>query len=129
MTINEQHLDRRAQRRNTTFVLCWLMVGLLVTLFTALVSFSTMASYEDFLYGGSDWDRFTTAASKSEPAQACLWVSWLVAGVTCWYLGGRAIERDRNPLWAFVIAVIVFEIGLDVTFEIAMRGIDAAYRS
>ncbi|MFI9507918.1 hypothetical protein [Nocardia sp. NPDC052566] len=82
-----------------------------------------------FIYGGGDWARFTTGASKSVPAQACLWLTRLAAGLTCHYLGERAVVRGRNIVWPFVIAVIVYEIGLDVTIEVALHGVDAAYRS
>ncbi|WP_067697272.1 hypothetical protein [Nocardia jejuensis] len=110
-----------------TFVVVSVMVGLLVTLFTALISWIVLASYSNYIFGGGDWHRISTGASKSIPAQACLWMSWFIAGMTCMILGGRAVARGRNFLWAIVIGVIVYEIGLDVTIEIATRGIDAAY--
>ncbi|MTE14468.1 hypothetical protein [Nocardia aurantiaca] len=128
MTVEQGQVDYKRARANT-FAVCTVVVGLLVTLFTAVVSLSVMASYSDFIYGGGDWHRLTTGAAKSVPAQACLWMSWFIAGLTCMYLGGRAVVRGRNIVWAFVIALIVYEIGLDATVEIATRGVDAAYRS
>ncbi|MRH91992.1 hypothetical protein GFY24_31915 [Nocardia sp. SYP-A9097] len=125
MTVDLEHAYNRPQAN--TFAVLSVVVGLLVTTFTALISLIVMASYSDFIYGGGDWHRLTTGASKSVPAQAFLWMSWFIAGLTCMYLGGRAVARDRNFVWALVIAVIIYEVGLDVTIEIATRGVDAAY--
>ncbi|MGW4125817.1 hypothetical protein [Nocardia sp. NPDC004711] len=128
MTVEQKQVDYRRGRANT-FAVSSVVVGLLVTLVTAVVSLTVMTSYSDFIYGGGDWHRFTRGASESIPAQACLWMSWFVAGLTCMYLGRRAVVRGRNIVWAFVIALIVYEIGLDVAIEIATRGVDSAYRS
>lgn len=72
-----------------------------------------MSSYSSLIFGGGDRHRITTGASKSIPAQVRLWTSWLIAGLTCLYLGNRAVMRGRNFLWAIVIALILYEIGLD----------------
>jgi hypothetical protein len=128
MTVEQEQVGYSRTRANA-FEVGSVVVGLLATIFTAFVSLVVMVSSSDFIYNGGDWYRFTTGASKSIPAQACLWMSWFVAGLTCVYLGRRAVVRDRNIVWAFVIAVIMYEIGLDVTIEVALRGVDAAYRS
>ncbi|UGT42678.1 hypothetical protein LTV02_04465 [Nocardia yamanashiensis] len=126
MTVEHERIARRRSRANT-FAISATVVGLLVTLFTTLVSLIVMSNYSNFIFGGGDWHRITSGASKSIPAQACLWISWLFAGLTCVYLGSRAVTRARNFVWAIVIALILYEIGLDATIEIATRGIDAAY--
>lgn len=126
MTVEQVRIDRHRARANT-FAVSSVVVGLLVTLFTAVVSLSVMSSYSSLIFGGGDWHRITTGASKSVPAQVCLWTSWLIAGLICMYLGSRAVMRGRNFLWAIAIALILYEIGLDATIEIATHGIDAAY--
>ncbi len=128
MTVEQEQVGYSRVRADI-FVVASVVVGLLATVFTGFVSLVTVSSYSDYIYGGGDWRRLTTAASESVPAQVCLWLSWLAAGLTCVYLGSRAVVRGRNIVWAFVIAVIVYEIGLDVTIEVALRGVDAAYRS
>ncbi|MFB8004191.1 hypothetical protein [Nocardia sp. NPDC056000] len=126
MTADYEQIDRKRARANT-FAVSSIVLGLLVTLLTADLSLTVMSSYSANIFGGGDWHRMTTGASKSVPALASLWAGWLIAGMTCNFLGRRAVTRGRNFVWALVIGVIIYEIGLDVTIEIATRGIDAAY--
>lgn len=126
MTLEHERIDRERAHANT-FAVSSVVLGLLVTLLTVVLSLSVITSYSSNIFGGGDWHRMTTGASKSAPALASLWAGWLIAGMTCMFLGSRAVTRGRNFLWALVIGVIIYEIGLDVTIEIATRGIDAAY--
>ncbi|WP_405494244.1 hypothetical protein [Nocardia sp. NBC_00511] len=116
-----------SRARANTFTILSVVIGLPITIFTGYISLRVVSSYTNFIYGGGDWHRLSTAALKSIPAQACLWMSWLTAGLVSMYVGSAAVVRARSILWAFAIALIVYEIGLDLTIEIATRGVDAAY--